>query len=382
VAETDPSLALDPRTGAATVASTRIAAAGTARVVLGLHAQGAWRAEGFDDPMYARSTDATVVFAAPDTRALVWLGGNAEGVATAVRFAQSVAGAGFDGARTVNAAGLCAAGCTSPTLASWGDGSLALAYVAHAPDGDASLWLHTRTAGAEGFGEGARMAGVVLRGDNHVEPTLATLAASPTGRLALVWLSQRRENTRAALGDSYNTVSLLLREAGAAGWSAPLRVSPEGSSVVGHRPAVALSADAVHVLHVRGGPDGRWHLDLTTRDTTGQWRIRRLGYGSEGCATRGWPGLVAASDGLWASWIDTALGTGVAWATRCPFDAGLSCEAPRRVSGEGFGVYSGVDAMQGHGTRTAVAVEPSGGARVVWSDTRDGTPRLHSGAVR
>lgn len=382
-AEVNPHLALNPRTGARLVSFSALDARGD--VVGGLVAdEGAgWRDGGrLVDREFNQVIDPAVAFVGADTRLAVWLGRTLDRPSPGIRVARSLGAMAFDEARAVEPAGRCAGGCTSPTVVAWGAASAAVSYLATSTRGEAWVMAQRSDDGGQRFGPATEVGRVVLRGNNHLVPAMPHLAASDDGHLALVWVSLRRENLRAPLGDTLNAVYAARSDDGGTTWTAPEMVSDLDESVVGHRPGVAVTADAVHALYVAGTPDARWTLRLRSRGADGAWRSRTVGAGPDGCATRGWPGLAAAADGtLWASWIDTAAGTGAAWVARCPAAPTRPCDAPVRVSQRGFPAQTGNDPTRWHGVHTDVAVDGRGRVHAVWSDTRAGGPALYAATV-
>lgn len=313
-----------------------------------------------------------------------WLGLTLDRPSPGLRFAVSDdRGARFTEARSVAPEGRCAGGCDPPvvTLVEGTTERVMVAYLTRSTRRDA--WVTVQSSDDRGarFSAPVALAGVrPAPGDNTLTPTLVSVASDAFGHVAVAWIDQRRDNPRAALGDSQNTLRVALSNDRGDHFGAPESVAPPGPGVVGHRPALAFSAGRLHALWVEGLDDGRWALRLGTRSLSAPtaWALRAVTRGSEGCATHGWPALAlsARGDRLAALWLDNRSGVGAAWLGACGLAPDSPCGEPERLSSRPFRLSTGADPTRWHGTHAALAIGADGTLFAAWSDTRNGGPAV------
>lgn len=373
--ELDPTLAVSPTTGHLVAV---FAGRALQRDLSGLLA----RSEGMGwtqlNPLRDRDfedvTGPTIAFDATDGLYAAWKAESFDRPSVRLRVGGSRdEGASFS-AGSLDEEAQCAAGCLPPSLAAWGAGQLAAAFVAYAGDGSARLFVRRSSDGGARWG-----ASSVLARDERVRggtlaPSLSTLHWGDEALHAL-WIMERRDNTRARLGDVLN--ELRYSRGGAVE-----RVSAEGEGVVSHAPSMIADGALTHAAYVAGEGDGRWDVILATRDAEGRWSRRRV-HDDPPCATHGWPSLARRGDGaLQVLWLDNREGEGHAWTARCSSDPQRGCERPVRVSSRGFRMNTSDEPTRGHGVRTSLATGRDGTLHAAWSDTRRGGPAIWSARLR
>lgn len=388
-AEAEPSLAAHP------------AGSGFALAFVGYDARGYWRAglartdasgaltgapERLRDRDYPDVLTPAVAYDPQGALHLAYVGNNTDRPGNVVRYARSSDGvAPFAEPRSVFDDVLCNAGCAeaalaigpapgaraqvyAATLARTGDGGARL-FVARALTTDGAFAAPTLLAEAE-----------TVVGARRV-PSYLSLAAGPEENAVFAtWIAANRYNPYAALGDSASRVRLRVSRDGGRTFGPVREVSRTSDAPVEQVPWVASAPAALHVAYVSGGLTGRWSLVLATSTDGGVSFAYRLVHDDpEPCATHAFAALAAdpATGDAHVAWIDNRFGPGEVVYARCPADGRASCARNERVSTDDFEFSTTGDASRWHGTRSSLALAPSGAPAVAWSDTRSGGPGVY-----
>jgi hypothetical protein len=385
-AETEASLAVDPRTGSVTLAFMGLEErgywrGGLAQVTAGGASVRLFPLNDFDFPdvlqpaiAYDRAGRLHVAFAAtnPD------IPGNAlrhtAGDVTAL-----------PRARLVVPPIVCALACEVPALAVGPDtdGTRDAVYVAAvAGQRDGSHALVFVRAMADG-GDFSAPLSLATRDDSvqpRRDPAIASLAAGPeAGWVHAAWVMVNTGSPLSALGDRRNRVRFRVSRDGGRVWDEPEDVARDGDAPVAHVPWVGRSQGVTHVVYVTGGLHGRWDVVLATRRDGDRWRHRVVNDEPESCATHGFVGMAVdpGTGDAHLVWLDARFGVGGVAYTRCPADASRRCGRNERVSAAPFALTTSRDPTRWHGTRSALALGVDGALWAVWSDTRTGGPGVY-----